>query len=276
MVRMMVESAATTSVILLCGGQGTRLREETEYKPKPMVEVGGRPILWHVMRNFAVSGFRHFVLCLGYKGGMIREYFLHYRAMERDFTVSLGVDGQIRYEDAEDELAGCEVTLAETGLETLTGGRVRQAARYAAGPRFIVTYGDAVSDVDVAALLDFHVAHRRTATVTVVNPRSRYGVAELEGERVLSFHEKPELAEWISAGHFVFERSALELLEGEDVMLEQEPLRTLARQDQMMAFRHPGYWQPMDTWREYRLLNDLWDSGDPPWHRGSAPAPRAG
>jgi glucose-1-phosphate cytidylyltransferase len=255
-------------VVILCGGKGTRLREETEYKPKPMVEVGGKPILWHIMRNFAADGFQHFVLCLGYRGDMIREYFLHYRAMTHDVTVRLS-DGAyvgLEYHGGRDELAGCSVTLVETGAETMTGGRVARAAPYLTHDRFIVTYGDAVSDINAAALLRFHVAHGRTGTMTVVQPASRFGVAELaRADRVASFSEKPRLEGWINVGHFVFEREFLARLSGDSCTLEHEPLRSLAGDHQLNAFRHRGFWQPMDTFREYELLNDLWNTGTPPW-----------
>jgi glucose-1-phosphate cytidylyltransferase len=253
-------------VIILCGGKGTRLREETEYKPKPMVEIGGRPILWHIMRAFANDGFRHFILCLGYRGEMIREYFLHYRAMESDFTVTLGTDTSIRYHAGSTDLDGCEVTLVETGAETLTGGRVKRAARYVEGDRFIVTYGDAVSNVDFAGLCAFHEREERNATATVVSPISRFGVVDLVGENIQSFHEKPKLEGWVNAGYFVFDRPVLDRLNGGDSsVLEEEPLRSLAADGQLSAFRHEGFWQPMDTYREYELLNELWQTGEAPW-----------
>jgi glucose-1-phosphate cytidylyltransferase len=261
--------AAEIPVVILCGGKGTRLREETEYKPKPMVEIGGRPILWHVMANYAAAGFRTFVLCLGYRGEMIREYFLHYRAMERDFTVHLGEAAEIDYDARRDVLDGCRVTLAETGIETLTGGRIARAARHIAAERFVLAYGDAVTDLDPADVLRFHESHGAIGTVTVVNPRSRFGLTELDGEVVRSFHEKPELEGWVSTGNFVFEREILDRLQGGDVMLEDQPLRSLAADGGLRAFRHHGFWQPMDTFREYQLLNELW-SRDAPWVRTPA------
>lgn len=264
-------SSMDIPVIILCGGKGTRLREETEYKPKPMVEIGGRPILWHIMRGFSSHGFRHFILCLGYRGEMIKEYFLHYRAMESDFTVRLGTDTSIDYHAGSADLDGCHVTLVDTGEETLTGGRVARAARYVAGDRFIVTYGDAVSDVDLAALAAFHAQEGRAATATVVSPISRFGVVDLDGGSIQAFHEKPRLEGWVSAGYFVFERSVLDRLTGDTCVLEQEPLRSLAALGELAAFRHEGFWQPMDTYREYELLNELWCDGDAPW----LPAPTA-
>jgi glucose-1-phosphate cytidylyltransferase len=252
-------------VVILCGGKGTRLREETEYKPKPMVEVGGTPILWHVMRNFALSGFRDFVICLGYRGQMIREYFLHYRASGQDFTVTLGTDSAVAYHDAADELEGCRVTLVDTGQETMTGGRVSRVAPYLTGERFIVSYGDGVSNLDAAALFAFHCSHGRQATVTAVRATSRFGVLELADDAVTSFSEKPRLDEWISAGYFVFERAVLDRIGGDESVLEREPVQSLARDGELKAFKHQGFWQPMDTYREYEILNGLWDSGHPPW-----------
>ncbi len=263
--------------MILCGGKGTRLREETEYKPKPMVEVGGRPILWHVMRNFAVHGFREFVICLGYRGELIREYFLHYRAMSQDFTVRLGAQAGATYGQAGDELEDCLVTLVDTGQETGTGGRVGRSAPYLGGDRFIVSYGDAVANLDAAGLFRFHCEHRRLATVTAVRAISRFGVLELDGDTVLSFSEKPQLDDWISAGFFVFERAVVDRLGDDEGMFEHEPLQTLARGDQLRAYRHHGFWQPMDTYRECELLNELWNSGEPPWLRQLASAePRVG
>jgi glucose-1-phosphate cytidylyltransferase len=259
-------------VVILCGGKGTRLREETEYKPKPMVEVGGKPILWHVMRAFAASGFREFVICLGYRGELIREYFLHYRAMSRDFTLSLGVEPEIVHHGGPEDLEGCRVTLVETGQETATGGRVTRAAPYLTRDRFIVSYGDAVTDLDARALLDFHRTHGRLGTVTAVRPTSRFGVLDLDGDSVSGFREKPRLDDWISAGYFVLERPVLERIGGDECALELEPLAGLARYDALRAFRHDGFWQPMDTYREYELLNQLWQSGDPPWLRPTVAA----
>jgi glucose-1-phosphate cytidylyltransferase len=258
--------------VILCGGKGTRLREETEYKPKPMVDIGGRPILWHVMRNFALHGFRDFVICLGYRGELIREYFLHYRALSHDFTVRLGAPDDLAYHEAGDELEGCCVTLLDTGEETGTSGRVARAAPYLNDQRFIVSYGDGVANLDAAALLRFHHSHGHLATATAVRAISRFGVLELNGDSVASFSEKPQLDDWISAGFFVFERAVLDRLGGDESMFEVVALPQLAREDELRAFRHQGFWQPMDTYREYELLNELWNSGDPPWLEPQAAA----
>ena len=259
-------------VVILCGGKGTRLREETEYKPKPMVAVGGKPILWHVMRNFAAHGFRDFVVCLGYRGELIREYFLHYRSMAQDVSVQLGPEPDVGHQDAGDELDGSRVTLVDTGEETATGGRIARVAPYLTGERFIVSYGDAVTDLDATGLLTFHLAHRRLASLTAVRAISRFGVLELAGDVVSSFSEKPRLDDWISAGFFVFERNVLDRLGGDECVLERDPLQSLTLEHELRAYRHEGFWQPMDTFREYELLNDLWRSGSPPWLPKVAPA----
>jgi glucose-1-phosphate cytidylyltransferase len=253
-------------VVILCGGKGARLREETEYKPKPMVEIGGRPILWHVMRNFALHGFRDFVICLGYRGDMIREYFLHYRAMSEDVTVQLGGSSEAAYGDLGDELDGCKVTLVDTGEETGTGGRLKRVAPYLRDERLVVSYGDGVANLDAAGLLDFHRANGRLVTVTAVRAISRFGVLELAGDTVTSFSEKPLLDDWISAGFFVFERAVLDEI-GDDGMFELDPLPRLAREGALGAFKHEGFWQPMDTYREYELLNGLWALGEAPWFK---------
>lgn len=252
-------------VVILCGGLGTRMREETEFRPKPLVEVGGRPILWHIMKSYAHHGFRDFVLCLGYRGQMIKEYFLNYEAMNNDFTICLGRQHQVTYHDAHKE-QDFRVTLADTGLDTMTGGRVRQAGKYVDDDTFMVTYGDGVSDVDIRALLDFHHSHGRLATITTVRPVSRFGVLEMsDAGRVESFAEKPQLDGWASAGFFVFNRRVLDYLTGDDCVLEREPLEQLAAAGELMAYRHEGFFFAMDTYREYKYLNDLWAAGDAHW-----------
>jgi glucose-1-phosphate cytidylyltransferase len=252
-------------VVILCGGQGTRLREETEFRPKPMVEVGRRPILWHIMKLYAHHGFRQFVLCLGYRGSMIKEYFLNYEALNSDFTVSLGGRHKIAYHGAHDE-QDFQVTLADTGLETMTGGRLRRVARHVDGDTFLVTYGDGLADIDLTALLEFHRAHGKLATVTAVNPVSRFGLLDLDADdRVARFVEKPGVDGWASAGFFVFDRRVLGYLGGDDCVLEREPLERLAAEGELVAYRHEGFFFAMDTYREFKLLNDLWDRGEAPW-----------
>ncbi len=252
-------------VIILCGGLGTRLREETEYRPKPMVEIGGRPILWHIMKSYAHYGFREFVLCLGYRGSMIKEYFLNYEAMNNDVTIALGRQNRITYHDAHAE-QDFQVTLAETGLGTMTGGRIQRAARYVDGDLFMVTYGDGVANLDLRALVNFHLAHGRWATITTVRPVSRFGVLDLDSEgAVLNFSEKPQVEGWVNAGFMVYNRRVLDYLAGDDCVLEQEPLARLAREGQLMAYRHTGFFFAMDTYREYKYLNELWEQGRAPW-----------
>jgi glucose-1-phosphate cytidylyltransferase len=255
-------------VVILCGGQGTRLREETEYRPKPLVDIGGRPILWHIMKLYAHHGFRDFVLCLGYRGNMIKEYFLNYEAMNNDFTMCLGRLHQVAYHGAHHE-QDFRVTLAETGLDTMTGGRVRRIQKYVDNDdddTFMVTYGDGVADADIRKVLAFHRKHGKLATVTTVSPISRYGILDVEADgRVSSFSEKPRIEGWASAGFFVFSRRLFDYLDGDDCILEREPMERLAAEEQLMAYQHSGFFFAMDTYREYKFLNDLWANGKAPW-----------
>ena len=254
--------------LILCGGMGTRLREETEYRPKPMVEIGGRPILWHIMKGYASSGFTDFVICLGYKGEQIKEYFLNYEAMNNDFTVELGRPHPVTYYDSHCE-SGWRVTLADTGIETMTGARIKRASRYLTGDRFMVTYGDGVSDVDIRALLAFHRQAGTLATVTGVHPSSRFGELLVDGGRVAQFSEKPQTHEGlINGGFFVFERAFLEYLSDEAAcVLEGEPIERAATEGQLAVFQHRGFWQCMDTFRDYQQLNQLWSTGEARWKR---------
>ncbi len=252
-------------VVLLCGGFGTRLREETEYRPKPLIEIGGRPIVWHIMKIYAYYGLRDFVLCLGYRGNMIKEYFLNYEAMNNDFSISLGRQNRITFHNAHDE-QDFQVTLADTGLATMTGGRIKRVQKYITDDTFMVTYGDGLANLDIHALLDFHRAHGRWATITAVRPVTRFGVLTLDNTaRAISFAEKPRLDGWVSAGFFVFNRRVFDYLSGDDCVLEGEPLERIAREGQLMAFRHDGFFYAMDTYREYKYLNELWDSDNAPW-----------
>ena len=252
-------------VVILCGGQGMRLREETEYRPKPLLEIGGRPILWHIMKIYAQAGFRDFVLCLGYRGQMIKEYFLNYEAMNNDFTICLGRQQRIAYHNAHAE-QDFNVTMADTGLETMTGGRVSIVKKYIDDDNFMVTYGDGVADLDVRAVFDFHMSHGRVATVTSVRPTSRFGILDLSDKgEVRGFVEKPQLDGWANAGFLVFNRRIFDYLGGENCILEREPLERLAREGELLAYRHEGFFYAMDTYREYLYLNDLWTSGRAPW-----------
>lgn len=252
-------------VVVLCGGLGTRLREETEFRPKPLVEIGGRPILWHIMKLYANAGFRDFVLCLGYRGNMIKDYFLNYEAMNNDFTICLGQQSRIEFEDLHDE-QDFKVTLADTGLATMTGGRLNRVRRYIDGDTFMMTYGDGVSDLNIRCLLEFHRSHGKVATVTAVTPTSRYGIIETNSKgRVLQFLEKPKTTGFASAGFFVFERGVFDYLDGDDCILERDPMERLAADGQLMAFQHDGFFYAMDTYREYEYLNQVWASGQAPW-----------
>jgi glucose-1-phosphate cytidylyltransferase len=250
--------------VLLAGGLGTRIREETEFRPKPMVEVGGRPILWHIMKNLSGFGITDFVVATGYKSSMIKDYFLNYEAQSNDFTVRLGDRDSLVFHGAHDE-ADWSVTVAFTGDLTPTGGRVQRVAPYLDDEPFLVTYGDGLADVDISALLAFHRASGRLGTVTTVQPTSRFGVLDLGPDgRVTQFREKPRLDGWINIGFIVLEPGALAYFDP-DCVLEQGPLVDLAAAGQLSAYRHDGFWQPMDTFRESTLLNDLWASGRAPW-----------
>jgi glucose-1-phosphate cytidylyltransferase len=253
-------------VIILCGGQGTRLREETEYRPKPLVEVGGRPILWHIMKTYAHYGFQDFVLCLGYRGNMVKEYFLNYEAMNNDFTIRLGKENTVNYHGAHEE-QDFKVALADTGVDSMTGARVKRVERYIDDDIFMVTYGDGVSDLNIGDLVQFHRRHGRLATITTVRPISRFGILELsEDGQVHDFAEKPQLNGWASAGFFVFNRQVLDYLSSEpSCVLEREPMERLASAGELMAYRHDGFFYAMDTYREYMHLNDLWNIGQAPW-----------
>jgi len=251
-------------VVLLCGGQGTRLREATESRPKPMVEIGGRPVLWHIMKLYAWHGFNDFVLCLGYRGDVIREYFLNYRAMNTDCTVQLG-QPKVEFHGGHEE-ENFSVTLAETGEASMTGGRLKRVAKYLDDDHFMLTYGDGIADVDIRRLTEFHKSHGRLATMTTVRATSRFGVVNIaNGGRVDAFAEKPKSDGWINAGYFVFHRRVLDYVGGDETILEREPLERLAAEGELMAFRHEGFFQAMDTFREYQQLNEMWSSGEAPW-----------
>ena len=251
-------------VVILCGGLGTRMREETEFRPKPMVEIGGRPILWHIMKLYAHHGFDDFVLCVGYKGQIIKDYFLNYEAWNRDCTITLGDHKSVEFHGGHLE-TGWRVTVADTGQDTMTGGRVKAVERYVDGDEFMVTYGDGLADVDLRALLAFHREHGKVATVTATRPLSRFGVVDLDDESVVRrFREKPTSDDWVNSGFFIFNRTFFEYLDPDSV-LEREPLEELAREEEIVAYRHDGFFRPMDTYRETLLLNELWAAGKAPW-----------
>jgi len=251
-------------VVILCGGLGTRLREETDFRPKPMVEIGSRPILWHIMKGYTHYGFNEFVLCLGYKGDAIRDYFYNYELRNSDSTVTLG-SRNIEIHSRHTE-SGWRVTLAETGERTLTGGRLKRATQYLDGEHFMATYGDGVADLDIKALLAYHKTQGKLGTVTAVHPSSRFGELSIENGLVQVFREKPQVHEgWINGGFFVFQRNVLDLISGDDESLEQGLLEKLASMKELAVYQHQGFWQCMDTYREMGLLNDLWRSGKAPW-----------
>jgi len=255
-------------VMILCGGMGTRLRELTEVRPKPMVEIGGRPILWHIMKLYAHHGMNEFVLCLGYKGAMIKEYFLNYETMNSDFSVQLGSKSDIVFHDQNHTEAGWTVTLADTGERTMTGGRVARAARYLDGSgTFAVTYGDGVTDVDLTTALTFHRRSGRLATLLGVRPPSRFGELVAGDGLVHAFNEKPQVTGGlINGGFFFFEPDFLRYVTtDEDCVLERTPLQRCAADGQLSVFQHDGYWQCMDTLRDWESLQAQWESGRAPW-----------
>ena len=252
-----------TKAVILAGGFGTRLMEETEIRPKPMVEIGGRPILWHIMKIYSAAGVNDFIVCLGYKGYMIKEYFNNYCLHVTDVTFD------IRRNQIEMHKGNAEpwrVTLVDTGQHTMTGGRIRRIRDFLDDDDFCMTYGDAVSTVNIRELLAFHRTHGRLATVTAVRPPARFGALEIRGEQVLGFREKPSGdGQWINGGFFVLSPHVIDRIAGDSTVWENEPMETLARDGQLMAYKHDGFWQPMDTLREKRLLEQLWANGNAPW-----------
>ncbi|MFP5072082.1 glucose-1-phosphate cytidylyltransferase [Pseudonocardia nantongensis] len=256
-----------TPVVILCGGQGTRIREASESLPKAMVEIGGLPIAWHIMKIYRQAGYRRFILCLGYKSWAIKEYFLDYRSRSADFTLSMADKHRIDFHNGVDE--DWEITFAETGLEAATGSRVRKIAPYVDTEHFLLTYGDGVATVDIDALGAAHEASGRIGTVTGVHPTSKFGEMHVEGERVVEFNEKPtQVTGFVSGGFFAFRREFLDDYlgsESDDVWLEHEPLQKLARDGQLNVHRHDGFWCAMDTYKDFQYLNGLWSAGKAPW-----------
>jgi glucose-1-phosphate cytidylyltransferase len=256
-------SEPAVPVVILCGGMGTRLTEQTEVRPKPLVEIGGRPIVWHIMKHYARHGFETFVLALGYKGDQIKRYFIDYHDLGRDLTVSLQ-DGRVRALN-QNTVEPWQVHLIDTGQGTLTGGRLKQLAPLIGGGTFMLTYGDGVGDVPLDKLLAFHRGHGGLVTLTAVHPPARFGALEFDGSQIRHFKEKSTLHEgWINGGFFVVEPRALEYIES-DVMWEHAPMERLAADGQLFAYRHEGFWQCMDTVRDLRYLESLWDAGAAPW-----------
>ena len=249
--------------VILAGGLGTRLSEETVLRPKPMVEIGGKPILWHIMKGYAHSGITDFVICLGYKGYMVKEYFANLALHTSDVTINLA---QNRVDLHQNQSEPWTITLVDTGERTSTGGRLRRIRRLVDDGDFCMTYGDGVADIDIGVLLAFHREEGCLATVTAVRPPGRFGRLDLDGRRARGFQEKPRGdGDWINGGFFVLSPAALDSIEGDDTLWESEPLQQLAAAGQLAAFRHQGFWQPMDTLRDKNHLEELWSSGQAPW-----------
>jgi glucose-1-phosphate cytidylyltransferase len=250
-------------VVILAGGRGTRLAEETSARPKPMVEIGGKPVLWHIMNIYASYGHKDFLIACGYKGEMIKEYFHNFFIHNSDYIINLQ-SGSI--DIVNQSGLDWQIGVIDTGLDTMTGGRIHRLKKWLMQDTFMVTYGDGVGNVDIGALLAFHRAHGKLATVTAVHPPARFGGLVLEGETVCEFSEKPQTGTgWINGGFFIFEPGVFDYLKDDDTILEREPLEQLAAEGQLMAFRHNTFWQPMDTLREKQLLESLWAGGQAPW-----------
>lgn len=250
-------------VAILAGGVGTRLAEETVVKPKPMVEIGGRPILWHIMMHYWHYGYKEFVIALGYKGECIKQYMLDYCSLQSDLTVRIRSGEVVRHGNDHPDWT---VHLVDTGINTLTGGRIKRLAPFLGNETFMLTWGDGVADIDLEKLLAFHRSHGKLVTVTAVHPPARFGHMVFDGDQVMEFSEKPQTREgWINGAFFVCEPGVMEYIQGDDTQWEHEPMERLARERQLVAYRHTSFWQCMDTLRDKKLLQDLWDAGAPPW-----------
>lgn len=252
--------------VILAGGLGTRLREETEFRPKPMVEIGKKPILWHIMKIYAHYGFKDFILCLGYKGEMIKEYFYHYEMMNNDVTIELGKKDKINIHQSHDEVEW-KITLADTGDKALKGARIKRIEKYIDEDMFMVTYGDSIADIDINSLLSFHKKHGKLATVTGVNPASRFGELKIKNDSVRSFIEKPAISDnFINGGFFVFDKQIFKYLTSDDGCdLEMGALEKIAEDGQLMVYKHKGFWSCMDTIRDMEYLNKLWNENKSKW-----------
>ena len=249
--------------VLLAGGLGTRISEETAVRPKPLIEVGGKPLLWHIMKIYAAGGITDFVVCCGYKGYLIKEYFVNYYLHNTDVTVDLGTNSLEVHRNASEPW---RITLVDTGEATMTGGRIKRIRPYVEGETFCCTYGDGVADIDIAELVAFHEAAKVTATMTAVQPPGRFGSTVLDGDRIVAFEEKPRGDNaWINGGFFVLGPGIFDVIDGDETLFEREPLERLVEAKQLHAFRHRGFWQPVDTLRDKLVLEDLWQSGKAPW-----------
>jgi len=250
--------------VILAGGLGTRLREETEFRPKPMVEIGGRPILWHIMKILSTQGINEFIICLGYKGDQIKDFFLNYEARTNDITVKIGAN-KSTIQHSSNNSENWSVTLVDTGVSTLTGARLYQVNKFIGTDRFLCTYGDGLANLQVNELLSFHKSHGKLATVTAVRPVSRFGSMQIdENDTVTEFIEKPIVEKWVNGGFFIFEPEIFNYLDSL-TSLEKEPLEKLVRKGDLKSFKHEGFWQPMDTYRESKELNELWEKNQAPW-----------
>ena len=253
-------------VVILCGGKGTRMREETEYRPKPLVEIGGKPILWHIMKSYSSYGFNDFILCVGYKGEMIKQYFMDMYWRNNDFTLHFNGDRKIDYHTKEEE--NWNITIINTGIETMTGGRLKQVEKYIDDKEFMFTYGDGLSNVNILELLEFHRKKGKIGTLTGVNPTSTFGVMEAKDGIVNSFKEKPILNDRINGGFMVFNKDIFKYLGSEDCFFEQEPIRNLAKDKQLAMYEHNGFWTAIDTFKDVEVVNKLWDKGEHLWRSG--------
>ena len=250
-------------VIILAGGFGTRLSEYTESTPKPMVTVGGKPILWHIMNTYAKFDHKNFYVALGYKADVIKEYFLNYRALNSDFTVNLSNGSIVEHQQ---DAVDWKVSLVDTGLNSMTGGRVKRMQNFIGNEPFLLTYGDGVSDIDIDSLVKFHKSHGKMVTVSAVHPGARFGELDIDSSVVTSFKEKPQVTQgWINGGYFVIEPEFFNLIEGDSTILEKEPLEKVAQMGELMSYQHDGFWQCMDTKRDRDSLEDLWKTGSAPW-----------
>lgn len=259
-------------VVILAGGFGTRIRDVADNIPKPMIPIGGTPILWHIMKHYADYGLKKFIICVGYKSGDIKSFFLNREATTSDFTIALGKRPSVQYHN-HDAATDWQVTLAETGLHSLTGSRILKIEKYLSDDSdFMLTYGDAVGDVNLDQLKAFHQSHNKIVTVTGVRPPSRFGELNIKENQVTQFNEKPQVSQgYISGGFFVFKKKTFDYLRDyENVMLEQEPLRKLAEEGEVMVYKHHGFWHPMDTHRDHRILNEMMEKGNAPWIKGSS------
>lgn len=249
--------------VILCGGKGTRMREETEYRPKPLVPVGGKPMLWHIMKTYSEYGIKDFILCVGYKGDMIKEYFMEMHWRNNDFTLHMNGDKKIQYHTIEEE--DWNITIVDTGLETLTAGRLKKVLKYIDDEDFLMTYGDGVSDIDIDKLINHHKEMNKIATLTGVHPTSPFGLIEIENGMAKAFKEKPRLNDVINGGYMVLNRKVFDYIPEEDCMFEEEPLMSIARDKELAVYEHNGFWKAIDTFKDVETINKMWDKGDRPW-----------